>query len=121
LGGGDGRATAAGAQIDRTGLRLGQAALWAAAVGFVLAPFFYWRGGLLETEATQFIPHYLDARPLLQKVFDPRTNDFGAYQARELSYLLDWVNAHVFDALLSHGAVVFVPARASGRPTSLAS
>ena len=109
LGGGDGSAAAAGAQIDRSGRRLGQAALWAAAAGFVLAPFFYWRGGLLETEATQFIPHYLDGRPLLQKIFDPRTNDFGAYQARELSYLLDWVDAHAFDALLSRGAVVFVP------------
>jgi hypothetical protein len=109
LGRGDGGAAAAGAQIDRAGLRLGQAALWAAAAGFVLAPFFYWRGGLLETEATQFIPHYLDGRPLLQKVFDPRTNDFGAYQARELSYLLDWLDARVFAALLSRGAVVFVP------------
>jgi hypothetical protein len=42
-------------------------------------------------------------------VFDPRTNDFGAYQARELSYLLDWVDARAFDAFLSRGAVVFVP------------
>ncbi|HEV8254004.1 MAG TPA: hypothetical protein VGQ78_04570 [Vicinamibacteria bacterium] len=76
---------------------------------FILAPFFYWHGGVLETEATQFIPHYLDGRSLVQKVFDPRNNDFGAYQARELSYLLDWIDARFFDALLARGAVVFVP------------
>jgi hypothetical protein len=75
----------------------------------ILAPFFYWHGGVLETEATQFIPHYLDGRSLLEQVFDPRRNDFGAYQARELSYLLDWADARFFDALLARGAVVFVP------------
>jgi hypothetical protein len=87
----------------------GRAASWAAAAAFILAPFFYWHGGVVETEATQFIPHYLDGRSLPEKVFDPRANDFGAYQARELSYLLDSLDARVFDALLARGAVVFVP------------
>jgi hypothetical protein len=86
-----------------------RAASWAAIAAFTLAPLLYWHGGLLETEATQFIPHYLDGRSLPEKVFDPRRNDFGAYQARELSYVLDWVDAQFFAALLARGAVVFVP------------
>lgn len=81
-------------------------------VAFVLAPVVFWEGGLLESEAALFVPRYLDDRGLAQKVFDPRANDFGAYQARELSYLVDWIDAQVLDGWLALGLPVFLPASA---------
>ena len=105
------KAVAGGARIGRSVYR-SRALLWLirlAIVAAVLAPAFYWRGGLVEIETTQFIRQYLDSRPLLQKIFDPRANDFGAYQARELSYLVDFLDATVFRELFSRGVVLFVP------------
>lgn len=78
-------------------------------IAAIFAPFWFWSGGLVEIEALQFIPQYLDERPLLQKVFDPHANDFGTYQARELSYFLDAMDAHVFKRLIASDIVVFVP------------
>ena len=53
----------------------------------------YWRsGGMLHPESNAFILNYLADRPLLNKIFDPLYNDWGAYQARELSYLVDWLD-----------------------------
>jgi hypothetical protein len=88
-------------------------ALWllrgaALAVG-LLAPFWYWNGGLMEIEALQFIRQYLGERTLLQKIFDPRANDFGNYQARELSYFVDYLDARAFEALIGQDLTVFVP------------
>ncbi len=37
-------------------------------------------------EAERRIPMYLDSRPFLAKVFDVQKNEWGQYQARELSY-----------------------------------
>jgi hypothetical protein len=59
-------------------------------------PAWFWQGGLLETEALTFITNYTDERSVLRQVFDPHANDLGTYQARELSYFLDWVDAHVW-------------------------
>jgi hypothetical protein len=79
-----------------------------------LAPWAFWRGGIVEREATTFIPSYLDGRGLLRKVFDPRTNDFGLYQARELSHLADLVDAHALDAVhRATGWAPFVPLSAA--------
>lgn len=53
----------------------------------------YWRsGGMLHPESAAFILNYLADRPLLNKIFDPLYNDWGFYQARELSYLVDWLD-----------------------------
>jgi hypothetical protein len=83
--------------------------LAAVAVGLVV-PAWFWRGGCLEFEAISFVTRYTDARPALQKVFDPHTNDFGTYQARELSYFLDWIDANVWLGLLrGFDVVAFVP------------
>lgn len=81
-------------------------------VSVIVAPYWYWDGGLLELEATNFIQQYLDSRGLLQKIFDPHANDLGTYQARELSYFVDYLDARVFRLLIAGGHVVFVPASA---------
>jgi hypothetical protein len=78
-------------------------------VGFVLWPIVYWDGGVIDNEATAFVEAYLDERSFLSQVFDPRRTDFGNYQARELSYAVDWVDAHVLVQLLHHGLVLLVP------------
>jgi hypothetical protein len=83
-----------------------------AIAGAIVVPCWYWSGGLLELEATQFIQQYLDGRGILQKVFDPRLNDLGAYQAREFSYFIDYLDAQVWAALLAADWLVFIPASA---------
>jgi hypothetical protein len=83
--------------------------LRAAVAGAILAPFWYWDGGLIETEATVFVRQYHDAGGVLRLVFDPYRNDLGTYQARELSYFFDWLDAQVFGALVSRGYRIFVP------------
>jgi hypothetical protein len=59
--------------------------------------------------ATLFVTSYLDERPFLRQVFDPDRNDFENYQARELSYACDWVDARVLDSLFRRGTVLLVP------------
>lgn len=75
----------------------------------VIAPFWFWKGGVLELEVLQFITQYLDGRSVLQKVFDPYKNDFNTYQAREFSYFLDFLDAQVFKRLMSLDIVSFIP------------
>lgn len=90
----------------------GRAVLFASRVlvaAAVAAPFWFWKGGVLELEVLHFIDRYLDDRSLLHKIFDPYTNDFRTYQARELSYFIDYIDAHVFRQLLRWDLVVFIP------------
>lgn len=61
-------------------------------------PALFWRGGVLEVESISFITNYTTVRPLLSTVFDPAVNDFGCYQARELSYLIDYFDAQIYAA-----------------------
>jgi hypothetical protein len=74
----------------------------------VIAPVVYWDGGVLEEETISFLRHYLDGRPLVRQVLDTHTNDFGTYQARELSYLVDAMDARVFRSLLVRNHVLFI-------------
>jgi hypothetical protein len=84
---------------------------WLAAVAVGLAlPAWFWSGGSLEAEALTFLTNYTDDRSVLRQVFDPAANDFGTYQARELSYFLDWIDANVWlGALRAFDFVAFVP------------
>ena len=66
---------------------------------------FFGRGFFYQ-EATHFIEGYTDpGRGLAQKLLDPSWNDWGLYQGRELSYVVDWLDAQVFVALLKSGIV----------------
>src|SRR5437667_8396045 len=51
----------------------------------------------------------LQNRPFFAQMFDPQINDWGAYQARELSYVFDLIDARIFAALLDHRVLLFVP------------
>lgn len=94
------------AQADRIQLTFGAALALAA----VIVPIWYWDRGLIEIEALEFIQQYLDDRNVVQKVFDPYANDLDTYQARELSYFLDYLDAQVFKQLIARGLVLLVPA-----------
>lgn len=64
-------------------------------------------GGRLHSESALFFINYLDGRPLLNQVFDPLRNDWGFYQARELSYLFDAFDARFVAFLLKKHVVWF--------------
>jgi hypothetical protein len=75
-----------------------------------VVPFWYWDGGLIEIEGTQFIRQYLDGRTgLFRIVFDPHANDLGTFQARELSFLFDYLDARAFGARIAWDSPSFVP------------
>src|SRR5438552_3411690 len=57
----------------------------------------------------EFVLNYLQNRPFFAQIFDPQINDWGAYQARELSYVFDWIDARVFAALLDRHVLIFIP------------
>jgi len=97
-------------------LNLPRFLLSASLLAAIAAPAFFWRGGTLEEETIVFLHNYLDGRGPIQKVFDPHGNDFDTYQARELSYALDLLDAQVWRGLLRAGIVVFVPLSALYAP-----
>src|SRR5579859_870387 len=68
----------------------------------------FWGRGVLDKEAISFVVNYLADRSVLATVFDVRLNDWGNYQARELSYLVDLIDARVFGALLYHRVLLFI-------------
>ena len=52
------------------------------------------KGGFVHTESTAFLQVYNDrSRPVWKIVYDPLVTDWNAYQARELSYLVDCLDA----------------------------
>jgi len=75
----------------------------------ILHAILFWSHGIIDSEAMEFILNYLQKRPFLSTIFDPQINDWGAYQARELSYVFDWIDARVFAALLDRHVLIFIP------------
>jgi hypothetical protein len=69
----------------------------------------FWGRGVIDMEAMRLVPHYLEGRSLMAQIFDPQSNDAGLYQARELSYFFDLIDARIFAALLNVGVLLFVP------------
>lgn len=65
-------------------------------------------GGFVHTESTAFLRVYNDrSRPLLNIVYDPLVTDWNAYQARELSYLVDALDARFIYACARLGMAHF--------------
>lgn len=51
-------------------------------------------GSYVHMESTAFLQVYNDrSRPVWKIIYDPLLTDWNAYQARELSYLVDWADA----------------------------
>jgi len=63
----------------------------------------YHQGGILHPELELRLPYYLSNRPLLSKLFDSRVIELGFYRARELSYLLDYVDSQFIALSVRHG------------------
>src|SRR3972149_2764404 len=61
---------------------------------FIFSVFRVQGHGLLHPEALERIPNYLDDRSLFQKVYDIDKNEYGLYQARELSHFFDYIDAN---------------------------
>lgn len=88
-----------------------------AAVAFIIV---FWEGGTFEHETLSFFSHYLSERSVFQEVFDPHANDFGTYQARELSYFADWLDANIYQSIIARFApTLFVPPSALVLPLLL--
>lgn len=84
------------------------------AIGLALAAILlvsiFWRGGTLDGEALSFVTNYTADRSLLRKVFDPHVNDFGTFQARELSYFFDYLDANLYRSIIARfEPAFFVP------------
>ena len=67
----------------------------------------YRNGGKLHEESTVFFINYLDGRSPVSQIFDPLRNDWGFYQARELSYLFDAFDARFIAFLLKKKIIWF--------------
>lgn len=64
-------------------------------------------GGELHFESLFFFMNYLDGRNFFAQVMDPFRNDWGLYQARELSYLFDVLDTRFVAFLLKKHIVWF--------------
>jgi len=67
----------------------------------------YRDGGELHQESCFFFMNYLDTRPLPAIVMDPCRNDWGMYQARELSYFFDFLDTKFVVFLLQRRIIWF--------------
>ena len=97
---------------DRPGESRNKSAWLARACGLitllcVFIPAVFWKGGVLEGEAISFIINYADDRTVLQKVFATQLNDFDTFQARELSFFFDYLDASFYLFLLRNFDVAF--------------
>jgi hypothetical protein len=78
-------------------------------VGLIVHAVTFWGRGIIDPEAMEFVLNYLQRRPFFAQIFDPQINDWGAYQARELSYVFDLIDARWFAFLLDRHIFVLVP------------
>jgi hypothetical protein len=85
------------------------AAAYLLPIALIIHAVTFWGHGIIDNEGMEFVLNYLLKRPLLAQIFDPAVNDWGAYQARELSYVFDLIDARVFAFLLDRHLLVFVP------------
>ena len=61
-------------------------------IGLIIRALTFWGHGIIDSEAMEFVLNYLQKRPFFAQIFDPQINDWGAYQARELSYVFDLID-----------------------------
>ena len=85
------------------------AAAYLLPIALIVRAVTFWGRGIIDSEAMEFVLNYLQKRSLLAQIFEPQINDWGAYQARELSYVFDLIDARVFAALLDRHLLLFVP------------
>lgn len=74
---------------------------------FTSSVFIVQKHGVLHPEALERIPNYLDERNFFQKVYDIDKNEYGLYQARELSHFFDYIDANFIKFSASIGSPHF--------------
>src|SRR5438045_304383 len=84
-------------------------AMYLLPIALIIHGIGFWGRGIIDKEAMIFVLNYLERRPFLATIFDPGVNDSGLYQARELSYLFDFIDARTFAALLDRHILLLVP------------
>lgn len=70
---------------------------------FALLSIWYHHGGILNPEMNIRLPYYLSDKPLLNKLFDIKVLDSNLYRARELSYLLDFIDSKFIEFGIRNG------------------
>ena len=70
---------------------------------FALISVVNHHGGVLNPEMYLRLPFYLSDAPLLNKLFDSRILEQDMYQARELSYFLDFLDSKFIEFSIENG------------------
>lgn len=84
--------------------------VWLLPIAIAVHAVFFWGArGFIDKEGVVFVSNYLAERGPGERIFDPLRNDFGTYQARELSYAFDSLNAHALAWAYSLGWFVLTP------------
>jgi len=79
------------------------------AMALIAGSFLFWYGGLVDPEGCLYIASYLDdGRSIASRIFDPRRNEWGHYQARDLGFLIEFVDAQCFRLLYRAGHFHFL-------------
>ena len=74
-------------------------------------------GGFTHPESNAFLRVYNDcSRPVYRIIYDPLVTDWNAYQARELSYFVDWIDARFIYFCASLGMAHFYGSISSAEP-----
>jgi len=89
--------------INQFGNRFGGLFIASLSIFFILLSVIVHDGGFLHPELEVYIPHYLSDKPLLNIIYDSRNTDTGWYLARELSYLVDYVDYKFFELSVNLG------------------
>jgi hypothetical protein len=67
------------------------------------------KGGYIHQECRVYHVQLLSSGSLAKKIFDPNSLEIrNAYQARELSYLLDWVDYRLIDWTIRNGRCYYI-------------
>jgi len=61
---------------------------------YIFSSIFIGKGELVHPEIQIRLPNFIDERPFLNKIFDINKHGANEYQARELSYFFDLLDAN---------------------------
>ena len=70
---------------------------------FTIVSVIVIKGGYVNPELYDRIPHLLSGKSVAARVFDPGAMDYNLYQARELSYLVDQIDVAVIFEMIQRG------------------
>ena len=95
---------------ERTTGQVGTIAMFVLSFILVIVSILYHHGGIIHPESHSYLPYYLSDKPLINKLYDSRILDQDMYQARELSYLFDYLDSKFIEWSISKGHPHFLSA-----------